>query len=437
MKTFYQVITNNLIAILANNIVWFALSYWAYAVTKSVMTTAYFNACFIVLNASLAFLFGSIVDHNKKKKVMMGSSLVTLVFFIFAAIFYYFTPSEAFTNIKNPAIWIFMGLNLVAIIAGNIRNILTPTLVTLLVPEAKRDRMNGLSGMIIGIAGSIAGIFSGLALGFTGMFTVQITAITIITITVIQLVFTKIPEPEILNEHPENDTKKKSNIKQTIKIVSEIPGLFPLIFYSTFNNLLGGVFLALIDPYGIELTSVQTWGIMYGVLSTGFIIGGLVIAKKGLGKNPIKTLFIINIIMWINSMIFPLKESVILLAIGTLIWTLLVPYIEAIEQTVIQKVVPYQKQGRVFGLAQSIEMSASPLTAFIIAPIANFIIIPSMTTGYLANTIGPYFGTAPNRGIALVFIIAAIIGLITTLIAMSSRGYKVLTKNYNDASTSL
>jgi DHA3 family multidrug efflux protein-like MFS transporter len=432
MKTFYQVITNNLIAILANNFVWFALSFWAYAVTKSVMTTAYFNACFIVVNASLAFLFGSIVDHNKKKKVMMGSSLVTLVFFIFATIFYYFTPSVAFSDIKNPAIWIFMALNLVAIIAGNIRNILTPTLVTLLVPKDKRDRMNGLSGMIFGISGSIAGIFSGLTLGFSGMFAVQIAAILIITITIVQLLFTQIPEPEILNEHPENDTKKKSNIKQTIKIVAEIPGLFPLIFYSTFNNLLGGVFLALLDPYGIELTSVQTWGIMWGVLSTGFILGGIFIARKGLGKNPIKKLFIINIIMWINSMIFPLKESVIMLSIGIVIWTLLVPYLEAIEQTVIQKVVPYQKQGRVFGLAQSIEMSASPLTAFIIAPFANFIIIPSMTSGYLANTIGPYFGTTPNRGIALVFIIAAFIGLITTLIAMYSRGYKVLSKNFNE-----
>jgi DHA3 family multidrug efflux protein-like MFS transporter len=42
------------------------------------------------------------------------------------------------------------------------------------------------------------------------------------------------------------------------------------------------------------------------------------------------------------------------------------PYAEAAEQTILQKVVPFERQGRVFGFAQSVEQSASPLTAFFI-----------------------------------------------------------------------
>ena len=55
------------------------------------------------------------------------------------------------------------------------------------------------------------------------------------------------------------------------------------------------------------------------------------------------------------------------------------PYIEAAEQTVLQRVVPYERQGRVFGFAQSVEQSASPLTAFLISPLAQFVFIPFMT----------------------------------------------------------
>lgn len=433
MRTFYQVITNNLLAILANSFVWFALSFWAYIETNSVMTAAIFNGAFVIGTSLLAMWLGSMVDHHKKKTVMMGSSLITLIFLILAGIFYHFSPQDQFQNINQSTIWIYMSLNLIAILAGNIRNIATPTLVSLLVPENKRDKMNGLSGVIFGVSGSAAGIFSGLTLAYSTMFTAQLIGIALTLITIIHLLFTTVNEPEtIFNTPAEKAKNKKIDIKGTLKIMSQIPGLFALILYSTFNNLLSGVYLALLDPYGIELTSVRDWGILWGFLSTGFIFGGLFIAKYGLGKNPVKKLFLINIILWINCMIFPLKDSVILLSIGILSWTILMPYLEATEQTIVQKVVPYKRQGRVFGLAQSIESSASPLTALIIAPIANFLIIPSMTSGRLAELIGPYFGTGTSRGIALIFIIAAILGLIMTLIAMRSKNYLLLSQNFQE-----
>ena len=58
----------------------------------------------------------------------------------------------------------------------------------------------------------------------------------------------------------------------------------------------------------------------------------------------------------------------------------LIPAVEAAEQTVIQKVVPFKTQGRVFGFAQAFEAAAAPITAFLIAPIAQFLIIPYMNS---------------------------------------------------------
>jgi DHA3 family multidrug efflux protein-like MFS transporter len=53
-----------------------------------------------------------------------------------------------------------------------------------------------------------------------------------------------------------------------------------------------------------------------------------------------------------------------------------------------------------------------------------------MTTGAGVQLIGGWFGTGTGRGIALVFIIAGIIGLVVTLIAMRSKIYKLLAKRY-------
>jgi DHA3 family multidrug efflux protein-like MFS transporter len=128
--------------------------------------------------------------------------------------------------------------------------------------------------------------------------------------------------------------------------------------------------------------------------------------------------------------LFPLRSSVILLAAGMAIYMLLVPYAEASEQTVLQKVVPYERQGRVFGFAQSVELAASPLTAFLIGPITQLIFIPFMTTGAGADTIGGWFGTGPDRGIALVFVLLGLLGLGVTILALFSRPYRQLSARY-------
>ena len=110
-----------------------------------------------------------------------------------------------------------------------------------------------------------------------------------------------------------------------------------------------------------------------------------------------------------------------------------VPYIEASEQTVLQRVVPYERQGRVFGFAQSVEQSASPLTAFLISPVAQFVAIPSMTTGAGADLIGGWFGTGPERGPALVFTLTGLVGLVLTLVALRTRHYRLLSERYRAA----
>jgi DHA3 family multidrug efflux protein-like MFS transporter len=107
-----------------------------------------------------------------------------------------------------------------------------------------------------------------------------------------------------------------------------------------------------------------------------------------------------------------------------------VPFIEAAEHTIIQKVVPHNRQGRVFGFAQSIELAASPLTAFLIGPIAEFFFIPFMTNGAGVDLIGSWFGTGPARGMALVFTLTGVLGLAITLLAMRSNSYKLLAKRY-------
>lgn len=429
MKNFYHLLSNTLIAMLTTNFVWFSLIYWAYLETQSVLATSIMGGLFLVATALSSFWFGSIVDHHKKKIAMFISSAVTLTFFGLALAVYLIAPEAAFKTIQSPWLAGFVLLLLVGTVFGNIRNIVLPTATTILVDADKRDKANGMSGTVLGISFMAASIASGLLLGLFGMGVVLTLGVILTALAIIHLMIIPLVEPEIIHTA---EKPKKVDLKGTIKAIKEVPGLFGLIFFNCFNNFLGGVFMALMDPYGLTLVSVEVWGTLWGILSTGFIISGIIIAKKGVGKKPLLSMFRGILLTWLVAMVFTIQPSIILLSVGVFAWIFLVPFIEASEQTVIQKVVPVERQGRIFGFSQSLEMSAAPVTAFLIGPLAQYVFIPFMTEGRGVDLIGSWFGVGPGRGMALVFVVAGLIGTLITVYAMNSRVYRLLSAKYEE-----
>jgi DHA3 family multidrug efflux protein-like MFS transporter len=417
MKTFYRLLGIALLVATTNNFVWFALTFWAFLTTKSVISTSVMGGIFLVLTAVSGIWFGSLVDHHKKKRAMLGSSLATLALFLSGLAILRATPAGAWSSVASVRLWVFVVVLLSGTIAGAIYNIAIPTLVAFIVPEDRRDRANGMFGTTIGIAFGLTSVASGISLAFGGMAFVLTVAVVATALAIVLLALVPIPEPEAVRA-AEGHTR--IDVRGTVRAVGAVPGLFALIFFTTFNNFLGGVFFALMDAYGLSLVSVEVWGLLWGVLSLSFILGGLYISKKGLGTDPLRILFRNNIISWTVCIFFTIQPSITLLAIGTFVWMFFIPFTEAIEQTIFQKV------GRVFGFAHSIEQAASPITAFLIGPIAQLIFIPFMTTGAGAELIGDWFGTGLGRGIALLFTTAGVVGLVVTLVAMRSQAYALL-----------
>lgn len=427
MKTFYAILANTLAASLSNTFVWFAITFWVYLQTKSVVVTSVMAGIYLATIAISGFFLGSLVDRFKKKNVLLLSSTSTLILFALACMLYTATPAQVFTDPGSVRLWIFIFLVLMGALAGNLRGIALATLVTILIPEAKRDRANGLVGTFNGVSFLAASIFSGLGVGLLGMFWVLALSIGLTALVIAHLWTITIPETTVV--HAEAHTGS-IDIRGTIRVVGLVPGLFGLIFFNTFNNFLGGVFISLMDAYGLLLVSVEVWGFLWGFLSLGFIVGGFVVARKGLGKTPLRTLFIANIAMWTICVFFTIQSSIVLLTVGMFIYLCLIPVVEASEQTILQKVIPPERQGRVFGFAQSIEQAASPITAFVIGPIAELIFIPFMTTGAGVELLGGWFGTGTDRGIALLFTVTGLIGLAVTLFAMRSYAYRTLSEKY-------
>ncbi|WP_229074548.1 MFS transporter [Actinoplanes sp. DH11] len=423
-KTFYHILGNTLLVSVMNYTVWFAVTFWVYLQTRSVFATGLIAGIFLVLTAATGIWFGSIVDGRRKKTAMQGSAAASLLLYAAALAVYLVTPADDFRDPASVSLWALVLLLMFGVIAGNIRAIALPTLVTLLIEEEFRDRANGLVGTVTGATFLVTSVISGVLVAFDGMFSVLLLAMTTLGLALVHLFFVTVPERGVA--HTGDGGKSGIDLRGTLRIIAGVPGLIALILFTTFNNFLGGVFMALADAYGLSLVSVQSWGLLWGVLSTGFIVGGLAVSRTGLGRRPVRLLLLINVVLWAIIIVFPLRASIWWFAAGMYLYMILVPYAEAAEQTILQKVVPYERQGRVFGLAQSAEQAASPLTAFLIAPVTQFFFIPFMVDGWGARELGPWFGTGADRGMALVFVLTGIIGVIATTLALASRPYRRL-----------
>ncbi|MBT2517360.1 MFS transporter [Streptomyces sp. ISL-90] len=427
MRMFLHVLANTMIANVTTSFLWFALTFWVYLETRSVLATGIIGGAYMLLIAVFSILFGTIVDRHRKHRVMVLSSVITLIAFVAAGLLYLAQPESALVDLGGPWFWVFAGVILFGSVVENMRNIALSTTVTLLVPEERHANANGMVGTVQGLAFIVTSVFSGLAIGFVGMGWTLAIAIAATLVALVHLLFVRIPE-----EHPvaEGGRPPAVDLRGSISAIRSAPGLFALILFSTFNNLIGGAYIALMDPYGLTLFPVEAWGVVFGVASTGFILGGIAIAKWGLGRNPIRTMLLVVVAMGLIGALFTIREWWLLYAIGIWAYMALIPAVEAAEQTVIQKVVPFRRQGRVFGFAQAFEAAAAPITAFLIAPIAQFWIIPYMESEGGQATWGRLLGEGDARGIALVFLFAGLALVAFALIAFRTRSYRLLSAEY-------
>ena len=425
-RVFRQLLLNTLLTGVTSTFLWFALTFWVYLETRSVVATGVIGGAFSISSAVLGPFFGTFVDRHRKHTAFLVTTAASLLCFAVATAVFVAIDSADLLRLTGPWFWVLVGSTLLGSVAGQLRSIVLSTSVTLLVPDARRDRANGMVGTITGASFAITSVFSGLVIGGLGMGWAYYGALALTAVALLHMVTISIDEPEPQPAESEGDRPWAVDVRGAVDAIRAVPGLKMLILLAACNNLLGGVFMSLMDAYGLELVSVEAWGLLWGFISLAFIAGGIVVSRYGVGAIPLRAVVAGNLANWAVCSIFAVRSSIVMLTIGMLVWLTLVPIIEAAEQTILQRAIPFERQGRVFGFAQLVENAASPLTAFLMAPLAESVFMPFMTDGRGAQWIGDWFGTGPDRGIALMFTIAGILGVAATVWAWMSKFYRRL-----------
>ncbi len=320
--TFRAILLNTGVANVTTSYLWFALTFWIYLATRNVIATGVVGGTFMLLMAATSISFGTVVDRYRKLLVMRVAGGATLAAFAIAGLVYLVAPDEQIVRLDRPWFWVLSLVALLGAVVENLRNIALSTTVTILVDPDERARANGLVGMVQGLAFMVTSVLSGLSIGFLGMGGTQVVALALTAIAFAHLFTVRMPE-EI--RPAASDAHGAFDLAGSWRAVSAVSGLFALIVFSTFNNLIGGVYMALMDPYGLELFSVQLWGALFALASTGFLVGGAVVGKLGLGSNPLRTLLLAAVVMGVIGGGFTIREWGWLYLAGIWLYMCLIP----------------------------------------------------------------------------------------------------------------
>ena len=417
MKRFAGVLLNTLVANVATTFVWFAFTFWVYLGTRSMLATALVGGSFMLLVAISGIPIGTFVDHTRKKRVMVAATTVPLITFTVGGLIYASVGPAQVLDLGGLWFWLFAVLMLVGATVANARNIALSTAVTLMVAVSDRPRANGLVGAVQGVSALVTSVFAGLSIGFLGMGWTIAIAIVGLALASVHLIFVRIEEERIVIV----SRRVGFGLAGSISAVRSVPGLAALVAFTAFNNLLGGAYMTLMDPYGLELFSVQAWGLLGGVCAPGFIVAGL-------GTNPLRTMLWLLMAMGLIASLFTIRELAWLYVLGIWVYMALVPAVEAAEQTVIQQAIPFRRQGRVFGLAQAVESAAAPISAFTLGPLVELLVVPWSRSADGRATLEPVLGSGEMRGAALLFLICGLMLIIAAAAAFKTRAYASLSR---------
>jgi DHA3 family multidrug efflux protein-like MFS transporter len=136
----------------------------------------------------------------------MISSVVTISILLVGTLVFVLTPIQNYTSVSGFHFWFLSFLVLLGVLSGNLYDITIPTLVTLLVPEERRDKANGMVGIISGIAFALTSMASGVVVGFGGLFWAMTLSIIFAAIGLVLLMLVRIPETVVISTHQEMDT---------------------------------------------------------------------------------------------------------------------------------------------------------------------------------------------------------------------------------------
>jgi predicted MFS family arabinose efflux permease len=407
MTAFMIVAIGQAISLIGSGMTQFAITIWAWQETGQATALAlagFFGFAPVVLVSPFA---GALVDRWNRKLVMMLSDLAAGVGTIIMLLLYLGGDLQIWhIYALNAFVGVFQAFQWPAFSAA----------ISVMLPKEQYARANGMLELARSGAGILAPVLAGAMLGWAGIGLVFGVDVITCLFAIGALLVIHVPEPEVSQAGEEGRGNLWQEAGFGFRYIWKRTSLFWLQMIFFFINLtasfgftvLAAMILARTNDDTVVLGTVQSAG------AVGGVVGSLLLSAWGGPKRRIHgVLGSIIAVSILNTTLMGLGRSLPVWAVAAFLGAVFLPLLNGSNQAIWQAKVPPDVQGRVFSVRRLIAQITVPLSMLIAGPLADYVFEPAMDPGgALAPLFGGMLGTGPGAGMAVMFLISGVLGVL-------------------------
>jgi MFS transporter, DHA3 family, macrolide efflux protein len=408
LRTFLLVWLGQSVSLVGSQLAGFGLGVWLYQRTGS--TTLYSlvalaNVAPLVLIAPLA---GVVIDRwDRRLALLAGQAGAGACALLMAALFQ--------LGALDP--WAILLCVTLASTFGALHLPAFSATTTTLISPRHLGRANGLVQIGIALAQIGAPSAGGLLLHTFGLGAILGLDVATFLFALGVLLGVRIPRPTATAEGRAGRGSTWHEAMYGFRYLRERPGLLGLLLFSAAVNFTLGMVEVLIAPLVLGFTDSRALGTILSVGGVGMLVGSGVMLAWGGPRRCIHGMLGFILLETLFLLVAAARPSVRLVAIAAFGMLFVLPLIAGCSETIWQRKIPLDLQGRVFSARSAVAGVSLSLSFLLAGPLYDRVAGPLMAQqGLLAPSVGRLLGTGSGRGAALLLVVLSSLTLVSVAV---------------------
>ena len=398
----------------------YAIIVWVYGQEGTASSVTTLTLCAFLPTILFRFAAGTLADRWNKKRIMLLSDLAAACGT--AAVF-------ALYSFHALRIWHLYLVNVVLSFMNAFQVPASFVATSMLVPKEHYTRVGGLQGFSGAAISILAPALGSLLLAFGGMKLVLACDLASFAVAfLVLLLLIRIPETN-RDRAPTGEPFLKS-CADGIRWLKSHRGLFRLTLFMAAVNFfakLGND--GMLAPFVLGRTgnSQQVLGLAQSSVAVGCLAGSLLVTFMRPARNKVRVIFLGCAAVFSGNIVQSLTVRPWLWCAAAFASYLMAVVMNASLTAVMREQVPIRLQGRVFSARDTLQNGSIPLGLFLGGVLADRFFEPFMAADSpVRNALSPFFGSGSGAGIAVIFFLVGITGVMISLIRLTKPVYREL-----------
>ncbi len=409
MVAFTIIWIGQVVSLLGTTMTNFALAIWAWQITGQATTLALVGFFAFFPRLLVSPFAGVLVDRWNRKVVMMLSDLAAVSSTV--AVLLLFSTGHLQT-------WHLYMTGAFSGAFGAFQFPAYSAAVTTMVPRKQYSRASGM----LSTARFASNIFSPVAavillnvVGTTGILTIDVVTFFVAIGT---LLLVHVPQPLVTEEGRKSKGSLWKESVYGFRYILERPSLLGLLLIFLVINLIFTFANTVLTPMLLARTgnNTATLGIVQSATGIGGVAGSIVLSIWGGPKRRIYGVLGSCVAAMLGVLLTGLGQGLYIWTLAAFLGIFFIPIANGSSQAIWQSKVAPDVQGRVFATRSMIATASVPAAMLLSGFLADRIFEPSMMPeGHLAPIFKVLVGTGPGAGMAVMFVIAGILGMLVSV----------------------